>query len=215
MGIVLLVIFTIGCGLVWVSLFWRDRTQDDLAEEQSIPGDDQPDIPDDALIHRFRNGWKSAAIYVDRSGQMVHFYNCHAPRRFLSLARGWISCPVDEILAVHVYRGRRTRSESLTVVTANGKVMCFDSDASYKPLRDTLIQLAPDVGPEFAKDHPLTHLVWGFGAASGLFAGAYQTPIHARDWTLDWYILGGMFLGAAGAYVFTWSFNRISSSIRR
>jgi hypothetical protein len=204
-GLLLLVFFGVGCALMWFSLFWRHRAEKELAEEESFPSAERPQIPEDALVYRFDNGMKSAAIFVDRGGQMFHFHNCHAPRRFLSTASKWFSCPLNEIQAAHVLR---YRGESLTVVTKSGKALINSARPGYEELRDTIKELVPVARQGFSTDHPMMGMVYLFGALVGLFAGVMVTPRHANDATLGLFLLVGAVLGVAGSYLLVWGPDR-------
>ncbi len=205
----IIVFFAMGCAGVWAGLFlfWKNRSSEELAEEQAIPSADQPDIPDDVLVFRFPNGLKSAAIHVDVAGRLIHFHNCHAPRKFLSSAAEWFSCPVDDIQGCH------DMASSLTVVTATGKAIIhhdeqWSSERGYKELRDTIQELVPFTRPGFSSDHPMMGYVYLFGAVAGLFGGAVLTPRNANDSTLGLFVLIGTILGVASSFLMVWTCDR-------
>ena len=200
-----LVFFAFGCCCVWLSLFWKNRTPEQLAEEQSFPSAEQPDIPADALVYRFSNGMKSAAIHVDTAGRLIHFHNCHIPRRILASAAEWFSCSVDDVQAAHVFR---YRGESLTVVTSSGKAWIPATAAGYTELRDTIKELVPFARPGFSTDHQMMGMVYVCGALVGLFAGVLLTPRNSADSTLGLFVLAGAFLGVAGSYGLVWAADR-------
>ncbi|MBL6705867.1 MAG: hypothetical protein ISQ06_07125 [Planctomycetaceae bacterium] len=191
------VFFLIGCGCVWLSLFCRNRSPAQLAEEQSFPSAEQPDISQDALVYRFSNGVKSAAIHVDTVGRLIHFHNCHIPRQFLASAAEWFSCDVDDVQAAHVFR---YRGESLTVVTSSGKALIPGISPGYAELRDTVKELVPFTRPGFSTDHPMMGVVYVCGALTGMATGFLLTPRNATDSTLGLIFLVGAALGVAGSY---------------
>mgnify|MGYP006424046199 FL=1 len=109
--ILLLFFVACGCGGIWLSLAWKHRTPEELARMQSRPSADRPGISQDALVYRFNKVSKSAAVYVDHTGQMLHFYNCHTPRKFLALTTSrWFSCTINELQGAIPFQGQRTLS---------------------------------------------------------------------------------------------------------
>lgn len=204
-GFLFLVFFTIGCAGVWLSLFWRNCTPEELADEASFPSADRPEIPQDAIVYRFSNGVKPAAVYVDNASRAIHFYNCHAPRRFLASSSEWFSCGVDAILGAHVFR---YRGESLTIVTTQGKALISATGLGYEELRDTVRELVPCSRPGFSTDHPMMGMVYLFGAIVGLFGGVLLTPRNASDATLGLFVLVGTIAGVAGSYLLVWAADR-------
>lgn len=190
--------FAIGCGGVWVSVFWKNRTAEQLAEEHAFPAANQPGIPEDALVYRFPNGTRSAAVHIDVAGRMIHFHHCHAPRRFLSSASEWFSCSVDDVQAAHDFR---FRGESLTVVTSQGKAVIPHAGAGYAQLRDCIRELVPFTRPGFSADHPVMGLVYLGGVLIGIFAGVALVPDRADDTVLGVAVLAGSLLGPVGVYL--------------
>jgi hypothetical protein len=213
-----IVVFAMGCAGVWAGLFWKNRSSEELAEEQAIPSADQPDIPDDALVFRFNNGLKSAAIHVDVAGRLIHFHNCHTPQKFLATAEEWFSCPVDDVQR-YSSNGPRYYVPYLTVVTATGKAYVlhderWSSERGYKELRDTIQELVPFTRPRFlSSDHPMTGMVYFvFGPLVGLFAGVIVTPRNANDATLGLFVLIGTILGVASGPLMVWTCDRFLKS---
>jgi hypothetical protein len=117
-GLLLIVPVGIACFGIWISLKWRNRVPEEL---EAFPAVDRPSIPDDALVCRFWTGLKAVSIAVDSDAAVIHFENCHVPRRFLATAQTWYSCPIGDVRGVH--RFGYSRGESLTIVTATGKAV--------------------------------------------------------------------------------------------
>lgn len=196
-GFLMLVFFAMACGGIWFSVAWRNKTSKELEEEQAFPTPGEPDISDDALVYRFSNGFKSAAIYIDETGGVIHFHNCHTSRRFLSSSSTWFSCPIDDVKGAHVFR---YRGESLTVVTETGKALIPKIGTGYAEFRDTIKRLVPGTQPGFSTDHPMMGMVYLAGALIGLFGGFALTPQDASDATVGVFVLAGSALGVAASY---------------
>lgn len=200
------VFFAMACAGIWFSLLWKNRTQEELAEEQSISTIDQPDISETALVYRFSNGLKSAAIYIDAIHGKIHFHNCHTPRRFLSTASELFSCPIDELKAAHVWRHD---GESLTIVTSQGKALMPDAGPGYGEVRDAIQELVPFTHPGFSADHPMMNMVFIMGAVIGLFTGVLLVPSNSSDAVLGLFVLFGAVLGCVGIYGLVWAGDRL------
>ena len=129
---------------------------------------------------------------------MIHFQNCHTPRKLLSSAQPWFSCPISDIKGLHVFR---YRGESLTIVTAAGKALIPATSAGYEQLRQTLKQLVPRNEHGFSSDHPMMGMAYLAGALLGLFAGVMLTPKNANDSTLGVFAVVGSALGVVFIYL--------------
>lgn len=196
-GFVLLVFAVISAGGLWLSLTWKDRSGSELAEENARDSFGQPEMSESTRAFHFSVMSKAGAIYLDEEAGQIHFFNCHVPRRFLATEDEWFSCPLDELKGVHVFR---YRGESLTVITALGKVVIQDSGRDFAELRDLLKELVPATTPGFSADHPMMSMVYLGGALAGLFGGVVATPRNATDSTMGLFVLGGPFLGVAGVH---------------
>ncbi len=196
-GFVLVVFAVISAGGLWLSVTWKDRTGSELAEENARDSFGQPEMSESARVFHFPVMSKAGAVYLDEEAGQIHFHNCHVPRRFLAAEEEWFSCPIDEVKGVHVFR---YRGESLTVVTATGKVVIQDFGRDFAELRDLLKELVPGTTPGFSADHPMMSMVYLGGALAGLFGGVIATPRNATDATMGLFVLGGSFLGVAGVH---------------
>ena len=207
--IVLLLFVACGCGGIWLSLVWKHRTPEELARVQSRPSADRPPISHDALVYRFNNLSKSGAVYVDHTGQMLHFYNCHTPRKFLALtASRWFSCTINELQGAIPFTPPRRYGgqsvESLYVLTTSGKAIISGTETGYEEIRDIIRQLVPVADPQASTEHPLMPLACLFGGIVGLIAGWYLAPSTSNDETMAQYILFGTALGAATSGLLVW-----------
>ena len=129
---------------------------------------------------------------------MIHFENCHVPRRFGATAQTWFSCPVSDVRGVHrfFYHG-----ESLTIVTATGKALIPAYATKYIELREFLTDAVPANQSGFSNDNPIMGFVYLAGALVGLFGGAFLTPRNSSDSTLGVFVLFGTILGVAGSHL--------------
>ena len=193
-GFLLVTFAAFAAGGLWLSVTWRDRSQAELAEENSRDQFDRPEICENARVYHFPVMSKAGAIYIDEDSGQIHFRNCHVPRRFIASEQEWFSCPFSDIKGVHHFR---YRGESVTVVTSQGKVLIPDYGRDFVELREHLTRVAPDPVPGFSADHPMMGLAYLGGVLTGLFGGVALTPRNAPDSTLGLYVLGGSFLGVA------------------
>jgi hypothetical protein len=207
-GFLWFVAFTWGCGGIWFSLFCKNGSAKELAEELSFPSIDKPDIPDDALVFRFPNARKSAAIHVDVAGRMIHFHNCHTPRKFVLSGPVWFSCPVDDIHGCHVFKYRGDAMSGYIATAAGKTPLIPGTEPAFQELRDTIQEVVPFPRPGRSADHPMVGMVYLFGALAGLFGGALLTPNNANDSTLRLFVLCGTILGAAGSILLVWTYDR-------
>ena len=185
-----------GWGL-WLSLTWKHRTGSELAEENARNSFGQPDMSEGVRVFHFPVMSKAGAVYIDEAAGLIHFRNCHVPRKFLASEEEWFSCPLDDLKGVHVFR---SRVESVTIVTAEGKVVIPYYGRDFAELRDLLKELVPTTAPGFSADHPMMSMVYLGGALAGLFGGVVATPRNATDSTMGLFVLGGSILGVAGVH---------------
>ena len=118
-GFVFVVFAAVGCGGIWLSLAWRPRTASDVEAGSRV---DRSAIPHDAITCRFPTGFansKSGAIIVDPKKGVIHFENCHVPRRFLAVAEPWFTCPLSDVRGVHRFRYRSKASLPFRLYQAN------------------------------------------------------------------------------------------------
>ncbi len=207
--ILLLFFVACGCGGIWLSLAWKHRTPEELGRMQSRPSADRPGISQDALVYRFNKVSKSAAVYVDHTGQMLHFYNCHTPRKFLALtASRWFSCTINELQGAIPFTPPRRYGgqsvESLYVLTTSGKAIISGTETGYEEIRDIIRQLVPVADPQASTEHPLMPLACLFGGIVGLIAGWQLTPSNSNDETMTQYIFFGTAFGAATSGLLVW-----------
>jgi hypothetical protein len=180
---------------VWISLNWRSNAPEKVADFHAV---DRPTISDDAIVCPFSTGIKSASIAVDPGAAVIHFENCHVPRRFLATAQTWFSCPISDVRAVHrfIYDG-----ESLTIVTATGKALIPATATNYLELREFITDAVPENQRGFATDHPMMGMVYVAGSLVGLFGGVFLTPRNSSDSTLAVFVLSGTVLGVACSHL--------------
>ncbi len=197
----------IGCYGVRLGLFYKTRSAQDLASEASLPSAERPNISDDALIFCFQSGSKVAAIYIDRPNQLIHFHNCHAPRRFLSMYSEWYSCPITQIQAAFDFRYRG--QSSLTVVTTAGRALIAGTANDFDQLRAIMKELVPYAPYGYSLDHPLMGMVAVGGAFAGIMAGVSMTPVAAPDSTLGMFVLAGAAGGIGVSYSLVWASERL------
>jgi hypothetical protein len=196
----ILMVFAVMAGFgCWISLFWKERTPEELKEEDAFPSVDRPNVPEDALASHFSMLTRSAAVFIDQNAGVLYFKNCHVPRKFVASAQPWFSCPVGDLKGVHVFR---YRGESLTIVTASGKVLVPHTATDYSQLRQTLKELVPHSQSGFSSDHPMMGMVYLAGILIGLFAGVFLTPDNASNSTMGLFVLGGSILGSIGSHLF-------------
>lgn len=198
MGFVYCVFALMACGGIRLSLFWQNRTPEELEEEAALPTGDQPRISDHALVCRFSSLSGPAAVFVDPEQSQIHFQNCHVPRKLVASAQPWFSCPISDLKGAHVFR---YRSESLTIVTATGKALIPAGGANYAQLRQTMEDLVPATQPGFSTDHPMMGMVYLAGALAGIFAGVLLTPNNANDSTMGLFVLAGAFTGVISIHL--------------
>ncbi len=183
------------CG-VWISLNWRNRAPEKkLVESHTF---DRPTIPENAIVCPFFTGFKSASVAVDPGAALIHFENCHVPRRFFAAKQTWFSCPISDVRGVHRFH---YRGESLTIVTATGKAPIPATATNYLKLCEFLVEQVPANQSGFSTDHPMMGMVYLAGAFVGLFGGAFLTPRNSSDSTLGKFVLFGAMLGVAGSHL--------------
>jgi hypothetical protein len=155
-------------------------------------------VHDDVFVCRFSTGFKSAAVVVDARESVIHFENCHVPRKNFATASAKFSCPVSDIKAVHrfTYRG-----ESLTIVTATGKALVPSTATNYGRLCEYLRKAVPVNAPGFSADDPRMGFVYVAGALIGLGGGVFLTPRNSSDFTLGMFVLVGTVLGVVGGHL--------------
>lgn len=209
-GFLLAVFAAVACGGIWFSLAWRPRTVSDVEAESRV---DRSTIPDDAIVCRFPAGYannKSGAIIVDPNQGVIHFENCHEPRRFLAMAESWFTCPLSDVRGVHRFQ---YRGESLTIVTTKGKALVLSTASGYHCLCEYLLKAIPENQPGFATDHPMMGIVYIAGALVGMFSGVALTPNHSSDTTFVLFFVLGTVLGVAGSYFLIFCGDRLLRAI--
>ena len=201
------VFFVMGRAGCWFSLFFRNRSTAELAEEKNaFPDADEPEIDADALVYHFSNGTRPASLYVDDVNRLIHFRNCFAPRELLSSAVSWFTCSFDDLRGVHVFRYRG--GESLTVVTQTGKALIPRTHKNYSEVRGFLKELKPLADPGFDTDHPMMPIVYAGAALLGLAVAFLAMPIGANEAMVGLTALAGGFVGVVVAYVIVSIFDR-------
>lgn len=168
-----------------------------------------PDLSDDVLVYRFEKkaGAGEAgsdferAVILDRGNQVVHFWNCHSPRRFFAVrAQPLVTCRFDEVLAA--YEGRHRDAVWVDVITPTGKARIPKADPAggFDDLCRQLRALAPDDRRAPAEEHPLMILVYVAGGLAGLVALLCALPRDSGAPATTLAGLLGVVSGIAGVY---------------
>jgi hypothetical protein len=179
-----------------------------------------PEVSKDALVYSFKDHWggpKLRAVYVDQASRMIHFYNCHRPRKFLPVSEDeWFSCSVDELQrAFDVTIPLKVDSPpAMHVHTPSGIAIIIGRHAGYKEIRDIIQEFAPKSTPE---SETKAAMVSGIiiGALVGWYAGWKLLPLTPAgtfvgdDGTLIQYTMGGIVLGAASGFLLAWFVGRL------
>ncbi len=202
---VMVVFFAMACVGVWFAICWKNRSTKELEEESELVSD-KPSMSVDADVYRFSNGLKSAAVYLDHDAEVIHFHNCHVPRRFLAVTDEWFSCPFTDLRGAHIFR---YRGESITVVTATGKALILPSGRDFNAICSVMKELVPRTQPGFSTDHPVIGMVYIFGTLAGLFLGVMLTPENASDAALGLFVLVGATAGFIASHAFVWANDRL------
>ena len=204
----------ISCFGIWLSLFAKKYTLDELAAMKTVSTPKFPEVSEHAIECRFQVFNKTAAIFLDTVSGQIYFEGCHVPRKLLTSTQSWYSCPITDVKATHMCRnevfrneGKRMRfsregeDQSLFIVTASGTASIPSSANNFAQLRDKLKEIVPYNQPGFSIDHPMMSMVYLAGAVFGLFAGWALTPNSASDSTLGLFVLCGAILGVATGHV--------------
>ncbi|QDU40854.1 hypothetical protein Mal4_52170 [Maioricimonas rarisocia] len=191
-----------GAGGLWLSLFWRPKTAEELALERVLPVPDRPEFGSDAIHYVGQVGLKTVEVILDWKSRAIHFRDCHVPRGFLTSAQPWFSCSVDELKGVHVFA--HERSTTLTIVTAEGRAEIPSTGDGFPELHAELNELVPGTRPGFSADHPMMGVAYVAGAVVGLFAGVLLAPRGADDGTLGVCMLVGAFVGVVAVRLAVW-----------
>jgi hypothetical protein len=168
-----------------------------------------PELSDDLLVYRFSQKHGAAgpesesdrAVIVDRGNQVIHFRNCHTPRRFFALrAQPLVSCQFDEILAA--YRGRLRGAVWVDVITPTGKARIprTDPEGVYEELTQQLLALAPNDLRAPAEEHPLMVPVYVAGGLGGMVPLLYLMPRNSSAAVMILAGLLGIVLGIGAVF---------------
>ncbi len=197
------------CGLAGIAIWYmlrylRNRRLERPAIGDAVRPPGQPHISEGSLTHIFPRGLSSGAVIVDLNAGLIHFKNCHSPRKFWSWAQPWFSCPITDIEAVHVFSDRVC--ETLTIVTATGKAVILCNGTDYLELMNKLKELVPYNQPGFATDNPMMSDVILAGAFVGIVAGVAFAAVLPGPWSsypsvMALGMLGGGSLGVFGIYM--------------
>lgn len=205
-GFLFVAFAAMGCGGIWFSLAWRPRTESDVVASSRV---DRSAIPHDAIACRFSSGFantKSGAVIVDPKQGVIHFENCHVPRRFLAMAEPWFTCPLSDVRGVHRFQ---YRGESLTIVTTKGKALVLATASDYSRLCEYLLKAIPENQPGFATDHPMMGMVYLAGALIGMFGGFALTTNRTSNTTFGLIFVFGSVLGVAGSHFLIFCADRL------
>ena len=175
-----------------------------------------PEVSKDALCYVFTPICANdpGTVIVDQPSRMVHFYNCHRPQQFLPVSKDemkkWFSCSVDELQWAYSFGDNTPDGECLHVHTTSGKAIITNrlglvTEDGYEEIRDIIKELAPirNLKAETEFIQPMAIL---FGAFAGFFAGWNLLP---SDGDATYYIMGGIVLGAASAFLLVWFAGRV------
>jgi len=200
-NILLLIFFLISCFGMWFSLKWKSSTNLNREEASDLEKAIKARCSNETFTYRFMIGLKQSAVHLDPTNQKIIFFNCHVPRRFLSMTSECFECSLDMIHAVHLFR---YRGESLTVVTNVGRAVIPMNEPASCNIKNKLLEIAPSNKAGFSADHPMMGLVYVLGALTGLFTGVYATPPQADPSTLSLFLIIGSVIGVAIAYLIVW-----------
>ncbi|MFO0865620.1 MAG: hypothetical protein U0744_13375 [Gemmataceae bacterium] len=157
---------------------------------------DAPSFSDQALVCRHTGLFGKAQVAIlDEMTGMIHFGNCHTPRRFLGTTERWRSCPIKEVIAAHPFASKG--HESLTVVTQAGNALLYDGMENYQAFRERLEALLPPWQAGYSAEHPMMGFIYVGAALVGVLlgggAGVWIGPKNPGDAT---WLLIGAFAGA-------------------
>jgi hypothetical protein len=157
---------------------------------------DAPAFSDQALVCRLAGLFgKAQVVILDESAGMIHFGNCHTPRRFLGTTERWRSCPISEVVAAHPFASKG--NESLTVVTQTGSALLYDGMENYRALRERLEAILPPWQAGFSADHPMMPLIYVGAALVGVIVGgAVGVWVGSRNPGDATWVEIGAFVGA-------------------
>lgn len=133
---------------------------------------------------------------------MVHFGNCHKPRRFLARTSGWYSCKPSDLKGVYLFR---YHGELLTVVTEFGRANIPFTATHYQKIRQYLMEAAPANHPEVATDNPVMPMVYVGGALLGMFGGIVLNNLltpHSSEMWMGLFSLIGAIVGVLSSHIF-------------
>jgi hypothetical protein len=168
-----------------------------------------PDRSNDLLVYTISRKQGAAgpgsesdrSVIVDRGNQVIHFRNCHTPRRFLALrAQPLVTCRFDEMLAA--YRGGSRGAVWVDVITPTGKahIPRTDPEGVFEELYQQLLALAPNDLRAPAEEHPLMVPVYVAGGLGGMVPLLYLMPKNSSAAVMILAGLLGIVLGIAAVF---------------
>lgn len=155
---------------------------------------DEPKVSSNAVICEFSTGLNAAKVILDSEAGMVHFGNCHTPRKFLARTSEWYSCRISDLKGVYLFC---LNGELLTVATDSGRANIPYRATHYQEIRQYLMEAAPANQPEFATDNPVMPMVYVGGGLIGVGVGVVLTALlmpHSSEMWLGLFFL----IGAVG-----------------
>jgi hypothetical protein len=145
MFVLLLYLFAMACGFIWLAFTQRPRRSEDLPP---LDRSEFPALSENSLICRSASllGGESCII-VDFDSDTIHFKRCYTPNTFLAVQRKLWVCPLSDILSVERRRvsGRGGVFEYLNVVTKTGTARIMETATNFEVLSQYLLQRSPHV----------------------------------------------------------------------
>ncbi len=192
------IFWPLACICFWYLLNFRHKSGQQIEAELALSIPEQPHISEHERSYRFQNGLLPAAVAIDEEQQVIHFFNCHAPRRMFATSQPRFCCPLSDLLGIYLVSYPQG---AFTVVTQQGKASIPSGYDGFLELRERLTSLVPRNAPRFAEDQPLMGMVYLGGACCGLLAGYVMTPDNANDSTLGLLMIMGAILGPIISHV--------------
>lgn len=173
----------------------RERESPSQVNQQEIASGQSatPTFSPNSLVCRYA-GWmgKPVSVIVDRDAGMIHFQNCHTPRKFWVLsAQPWFSCRFRDLVAAHPFSHKGHRS--LTIVTQSGKALVSENASNYDSLCQAMTKSIPEGGRAITADHPALPVLHVFVAIGGFFLGLSIAPKGISDVSFGLLLVGSAF----------------------
>lgn len=162
-------------------------------------------------------GWrgKPVSVIVDRAAGVIHFQNCHTPRKFLAIkAQSQFSCPLADLQDGYRYRKtyRGNTNDFVTIVTSVGKAHLSSTATNYESLCGILPDLIPPGSQSISTDHPVVLERCAIGALVGAVLGISMITTKTSDSSVVLHLLVSIVVGATLPFVATLLTRRMRNS---